>query len=83
MSKKDFILGFICTNVGMLLYMAYKNDFPIGMTGTMWQHRSHWQDLILCLILTTPVGSVSRPTARKGKLQRRKPERKYHYGRTH
>nr|DAZ62020.1 MAG TPA: hypothetical protein [Caudoviricetes sp.] len=33
----------------------------------MWQHRSHWQYLILCLILTTPVGSVPRPTARKGK----------------
>lgn len=24
MSKKDFILGFICANVGMLLYMVYK-----------------------------------------------------------
>ena len=24
MNKKDFILGFICANVGMILYMVYK-----------------------------------------------------------
>ena len=30
MSKKDFILGFIRANVGMLLYMAYKMIFLLG-----------------------------------------------------
>ena len=30
MSKKDFIFGFICANVGMLLYMVYKMIFLLG-----------------------------------------------------
>ena len=41
MSEKDFILcciSFICASVGLLL-RGIQNDFPIGMTGTMWQHR--------------------------------------------
>jgi len=52
MSKKDFILcciGFICASVGLLLYMAYKMIFLLGLPERCGSIVAIDKHLILCL----------------------------------